>query len=99
MFYAYSSAFLILHRRLRTVVKSASFDFGMSTLQEIKAAIARLEPREKELLAAELFAMTPEPEETEIEAALERGLADVKAGRVRPIEEVWDMIPKWVSKS
>ena len=71
----------------------------MSTLQEIKAAIARLEPRERELLAAELFAMTPEPEEAEIEEALEQGLADLKAGRVRPIEEVWDMIPKWVSKS
>ena len=71
----------------------------MSTFQEIKTAIACLNSREKAILAAELFAMECEPDETELEAALERGLQDVDAGRVRPIEEVKDMIPRWVSKS
>jgi predicted transcriptional regulator len=71
----------------------------MSTLQEIKTAIAHLAPREKAILAAELFATASEPDEAELEAAMERGLRDVEAGRVRPIEEVRDMIPRWVSKS
>jgi hypothetical protein len=64
----------------------------MSTLQEIKAAIAHLDPREKALLTAELFAMEPGPDQQELEAALERGLRDVEEKRVRPIEEVRDMI-------
>ena len=71
----------------------------MSTLQEIKTAIARLDPRQKAILAAELFAMASEPDAEELEAALDRGLRDVEAGRVRPIEEGRDMIPRWVSKS
>lgn len=71
----------------------------MSALQEIKTAIAHLDPREKAILTAELFAMEPEPDEMELEAALGRGLRDVEAGRVRPIEDVRDMIPRWVSKS
>ena len=71
----------------------------MSTLQEIKSAIGGLNSDEKALLAAELFAMNAQPVETELEAALERGLADVKAGRVRPIEDVKSMIPRWSSKS
>ena len=71
----------------------------MSTLQEIKAAIAHLEPREKPILAAELFAMESEPADAELEAALDRGLRDVEAKRVRQIEEVRDMIPQWISKS
>lgn len=71
----------------------------MSTLHEIKTAIAHLDPREKAILTAELFAMEAEPEEKELEAALDRGLQDVAAGRVRPIEEVRDTIPRWVSKS
>jgi len=66
----------------------------MSSLQEIKTAIARLNEHDKALLTAELFAMNTEPEE----AALERGLKDVGAGRVRPIEEVKSMIPRWTSK-
>jgi predicted transcriptional regulator len=71
----------------------------MSTLQEIRTAIAHLDPREKAILTAELFAMEAEPDEKELEAALSRGLQDVAAGRVRSIEEVRDMIPRWVSKS
>jgi predicted transcriptional regulator len=70
----------------------------MSTLHEIKAAITHLDPREKAILMAELFAMVSEPDERELEAALERGLRDVEAGRVRPIKEVMDMIPGWISK-
>lgn len=60
----------------------------MSTFQEIKAAIAHLDPREKAILAAELFAMQSEPDPQELDAALDRGLRDVEAKRVRPIEEI-----------
>ena len=71
----------------------------MSTLDEIRTAIVHLNAYEKALLAAELFAMNAEPDETQLKAALDRGLADVEAGRVRPIEEVKSMIPQWSSKS
>ncbi len=67
----------------------------MSTLQEIKSAIEHLNAHDKALLTAELFAMNAEPDE----AALKRGLKDVEAGRVRPIEEIKAMIPRWTSKS
>jgi predicted transcriptional regulator len=70
----------------------------MSTLQEIKTAIAHLNAHDKALLAAELFAMNAEPDEAALEAALERGLKDVEAGRVRPVEELKNMIPRWTSK-
>jgi hypothetical protein len=39
----------------------------MSTLQEIRAAISHLDPREKAILAAELFAMDSEPDQRELE--------------------------------
>jgi predicted transcriptional regulator len=71
----------------------------MSTLQEIKSAIANLSPHDKALLTAELFAMNAEPDSAALEAALERGLKDVEAGRVRPVEEVKTMLPRWTSKS
>jgi hypothetical protein len=71
----------------------------MSTIEEIKTAIANLNPRDKALLAAELFASNDPALDAELEAALQRGLDDVKAGRVRPIEEVKAMIPRWTSKS
>ena len=51
------------------------------------------------LLTAELFAMNAEPHDAALEAALERGLKDVEAGRVHPVEEVKAMIPRWTSKS
>ena len=72
---------------------------GMSTLQEIKTAIAHLNAHDKALLAAELFATSAEPDEAALEVALERGLKDVEAGRVRAVEEVKRMIPRWISKS
>lgn len=71
----------------------------VSTLQEIKTAIGHLNARDKALLAAELFAISAEPDEKEVERSLERGLADVEAGRVRPVEDVKSMIPGWTSKS
>ena len=71
----------------------------MSTLHEIKTAIGHLNPRDKALLTAELFAMESEPDATELQAALDRGLRDVEAGRVRPLEDVRAMIPGWISKS
>jgi hypothetical protein len=77
----------------------ARYTPGMSTLQEIKTAIARLNPHDKAVLAAELFAMDAEPDAAELETSLQRGLCDVEAGRVRPIEEVKDLLPQWASKS
>lgn len=71
----------------------------MCTLHEIKTAIEQLDPREKALLTAELFAFEAEPESEQLAAALERGLCDVEAGRVRPIEDVRALIPGWISKS
>ena len=71
----------------------------MSTLQEIKSAIANLSPHDKALLTAELFATNAEPDDGALDAALERGLKDVEAGRVHPVEEVKAMIPRWTSKS
>ena len=71
----------------------------MSTLQEIKSAIANLSPHDKAILSAELFAVNAEPDPAALEAALERGLKDAAAGRVRPVEEVKAMISGWTSKS
>ena len=71
----------------------------MSTLQEIKTAIAQLQPRERALLTAELVAAEPEPEAQDLVAALDRGLADAAAGRVRPISEVPALIREWLGKS
>jgi len=68
------------------------------TLEEIKAAIAQLSPQEKAMLVAELFATETSTEDEELERALTRGLEDANAGRVRPIEDVRDMIPQWISE-
>ena len=65
----------------------------MSSLQEIKMAIAGLAERDKALLVAELFALNSEPNDVALEAALKRGLEDVEAGRVRPLEEARTLIP------
>jgi len=72
---------------------------GMSTLTEIKSAIAHLDPHDRAILTAELFAMESEPEPAELQASLRRGLDDVSAGRVRSIEDVRAMIPQWISRS
>ncbi len=71
----------------------------MSTLQEIKLAIGTLNPREKALLAADLFAQQDEPDAAVLETALERGLSEVTAGRFRAIEEVPAMLSGWILKS
>jgi hypothetical protein len=71
----------------------------MSTLQEVGAAIAQLSEREQALLAAEFAANAPAPDPAELHAALQRGLDDVAAGRVRPIEDVPPLIGQWISKS
>jgi hypothetical protein len=71
----------------------------MSTLTEIKTAIGLLNPHDRALLAAELFAMEITPDESKLNAALERGLNDVSANRVRPVESVKTMIPGWLLKS
>lgn len=40
---------------------------------------------------------TAGPNDPELEAALTRGLADVQAGRVQPIDDVRNMIPQWIA--
>ena len=69
------------------------------SIAEIRNAIGALDPREKALLKAELFAMDAEPDDAELETALQRGLDDVAAGRIHEIEDVKKMIPRWTSKS
>ena len=71
----------------------------MSTLEEIRHAIGNLDPRQKAMLTVELFAMSPEPDADALESALQRGLNDVHAGRVREIEDVKNMISGWTTKS
>ena len=71
----------------------------VSTVQEIKSAIARLNDRDRAVLTAELFALVNEPNADELDQSLQRGLADVEAGRVRPIEEVKNMISRWRPQS
>jgi len=71
----------------------------MSTLQEIRSAIARLQPRERALLTAELLAAESEPDTQALERALERGMADVAAGRVRPMSEVPALLREWLGES
>jgi len=70
----------------------------MTTLLEIKSAIAHLNSRDRAVLTAELFALE-EPDAIELEASLDRGLLDVATGRVRPIEDVKKLIPQWISNS
>lgn len=79
--------------------KSSNLFGTMSTLQEIKTAIASLNARDKAVLTAELFALDADPAPALLEAALDRGLRDVQAGRVRPIEDVKAMLAGWISKS
>src|SRR5881394_235995 len=86
-------------RNVERACRGCYVEKEMSTLQEIKSAIENLSPHDKALLTAELFAMNAEPDSAALEAALQRGLKDVEAGRVRPVEEVKAMIPGWTSKS
>jgi predicted transcriptional regulator len=72
---------------------------AVSTVEEIKSAIAHLNAHDRALLTAELFASNLEPDEQALNAALDRGLGDVAAGRVRSVEDVKAMIPQWTSKS
>lgn len=71
----------------------------MSTLEEIKTAIAQLQPRERALLTAELVASVPEPDSQELEAALDAGMADVAEGRVHSISEASELMRGWLGKS
>jgi predicted transcriptional regulator len=70
----------------------------MTRLLEIKTAISHLSERERAFLSAELF-LLEEPAASVLEAALDRGLDDIQAGRVRPFEEVRETISSWISKS
>jgi len=72
---------------------------SMSTLQEIKSAIANLPERERALLAAELCAADLQPDADELEGALNRGLRDVEAGRVQELASLPAKLGGWTSKS
>jgi hypothetical protein len=71
--------------------------YHVSTLQEIKSAIGHLNAHDRALLAAELFTLNSGLDEDELELSLARGLADEEAARVRPVNEVNSMIPRWTS--
>ena len=64
-----------------------------ATLQKAFAAAAKLPDEEQEHFAVRLM------EELELRQALAEAEDDIKHGRVRPLEEVRDMIPKWIAES
>jgi predicted transcriptional regulator len=70
----------------------------MTTLLEIKEAISHLPPRERAIIAAELFAQE-EPPVAKLEDALERGLRDVREGRVRALQDLKGSVASWITKS
>ena len=70
----------------------------MDSFAEIKKAIAGLSVREKALLSAELFA-SAEPDSSELQEALEKGMKDLQDGRTRPAEAVEGLIDQWIAKS
>jgi predicted transcriptional regulator len=70
----------------------------MTTLLEIKEAISHLPPRDRAILTAELFAQE-EPDASELDAALVKGLSDVREGRVRPLEDLKGSVASWITKS
>jgi len=53
-----------------------------------------------DLLVALLWGMATGKVEVDAEtlAAIDRGIKDADAGRTVPIDEVYEMIPKWFSK-
>ena len=70
----------------------------MTTLLEIKEAISHLPSRERAILTAELFAQE-EPDAVKLEAALEKGLKDVREGRMRPLQDLKGSVGSWITKS
>jgi predicted transcriptional regulator len=70
----------------------------MTTLLEIKEAISHLPSRERAILTAELFAQE-EPDASELDAALVKGLSDVREGRVRPLQDLKGSVTSWITKS
>jgi hypothetical protein len=70
----------------------------MTTLLEIKEAISHLPPRDRAILTAELFAQE-EPSAIELEAALEKGLNDVRDARIRPLQDLKGSVASWITKS
>jgi hypothetical protein len=70
----------------------------MTTLLEIKEAISHLPPRDRALLTAELFAQE-EPVDPDVEVAIERGLSDVREGRVRPLQDLRGTVASWITGS
>jgi predicted transcriptional regulator len=71
----------------------------MHTLADIKTAIEGLDTKDRAILTAELFAYESQPDVAVLEAALQRGLDDVAAGRVHSVEKVRAMIPRWATGS
>ena len=70
----------------------------MTTLLEIKEAISHLPPKDRAILTAELFAQE-EPDASELDAALVKGLSDVREGRVRPLQDLKGSVTSWITKS
>ncbi len=74
---------------------------SMSTVAEIREAIAKLSQEDQSLLVEELLASVPMPHESypAFLAALDRAIADDDADRVYSIEEVDAKVSRWISKS
>jgi hypothetical protein len=68
---------------------------------EIRAAIEQLSPEEKALLIEELYVehIGPPDDDPAVLAAIDRGIADARAGRVHTLEEVQEMMKQWISES
>jgi hypothetical protein len=73
----------------------------MSTVAEIRAAIEQLSPEDQTLLLEELWMAVhgPPDDDPAVLAAIDRGIADARAGRVHTLEEVQEMMKQWISES
>ena len=70
----------------------------MSTVEEIKQAIEQLPPKEQARLRDWIYATEAKPDTVALEQALAKGMKAAREGRVKSVDEVRGMIPKWVGK-
>ncbi len=67
-------------------------------MEKIQEAIIRLPPKEQSRLREWIYATEPEPGPAALEWALDIGLRAAREGRVKPVEEVRALLPKWAGK-
>jgi hypothetical protein len=73
----------------------------VSSVDEIRAAIEKLNAEDRALLLEELHITQIGPPENDpvVLAAIDEGIADCRAGRVHSLEEVQEMMKPWISGS